>query len=125
MAPKTFPKSARLIRTADYRKVYAEGRRRNLGWAVAFVLANGKAESRVGLTVSGTLGGAVVRNRIKRRLRAAVRENLSLLAPGCDIVLHARSAALMEPFDKMAAALRKLFQSCASLAAAKTASRHA
>ncbi len=51
-------------------------------------------KARVGLTVTKKLGGAVVRNRIRRRLRAAVREVFSESAqPGTDYVLIARSAA--------------------------------
>lgn len=49
---------------------------------------------RVGLTVTKKLGGAVIRNRIRRRLRAAVREVFPQFAePGCDYVLIARVPA--------------------------------
>ncbi len=54
---------------------------------------NGSA-SRLGLTVTKKLGGAVIRNRIRRRLRAAAREVFPQdAAPGTDYVLIARKAA--------------------------------
>ena len=111
-----FPKSARLLRRADYRRVYSEGRRRNLDWLVAFLLPTGRADSRVGLTVPSALGGAVVRNRIKRRLREAVRRNQSAIGPGWDIVLQPRTAVLAQEFGTIHEAVRKLFEGCAQSA---------
>ena len=111
-----FPKSARLLRRADYRRVYSEGRRRNLDWLVAFLLPTGRTDSRVGLTVPSALGGAVVRNRIKRRLREAVRRNRSAIGPGWDIVLQPRPAVLAQEFGAIHEAVRKLFEGCAQSA---------
>jgi ribonuclease P protein component len=51
------------------------------------------AVARVGLTVSGKVGGAAVRNRVKRRLREAVRHELSAL-PAVDLVVVARASAV-------------------------------
>ncbi len=69
--------------------------------------------ARVGLTVTKKLGGAVVRNRIRRRLRAAVREIFpQFAAPGADYVLIARPAAYDRNFgallDDMKRALLRL-----------------
>jgi ribonuclease P protein component len=111
-----FPKSARLLRRADYRRVYSEGRRRNLDWLVAFLLPTGRADSRVGLTVPGALGGAVVRNRIKRRLREAVRQHRGAIGPGWDIVLQPRPTVLAQEFGTVQEAVRKLFEGCAQSA---------
>ena len=121
MKPHGFPKSARLLRRADYRKVYSEGRRRNLDWLVAFLLPTGRADSRVGLTVPASLGGAVVRNRIKRRLREAVRRNRSAIGPGWDIVLQPRAALLAQEFGTIHETVRRLFEGCA-LSAQRAAS---
>lgn len=104
-----FPKSARLLRTADYRKVYAEGRRRNLGLLVAFARANGERTSRIGITVSRALGGAVERNRLKRRLREVVRRHRAELGPGWDIVLQPRAAAKTAAFAELEEAIRSFF----------------
>jgi ribonuclease P protein component len=108
-----FQKRARLLRTTDYRKVYSDGRRRNLGWLVVFTLATGNSGSRVGLTVPGSFGGAVERNRVKRRLREAVRKNWSELGDGWDIILHPRPAARSLEFGEIEDTIRKFFQTCA------------
>ena len=116
MKQRGFPKSVRLLRTTDYRRVYAEGRRRNLEWLVAFSLATGRSGSRVGLTVPTSVGGAVTRNRIKRRLREAVRRNLGEIGPGWDIVLHPRAAAAALEFETIQQTVREFFRSCAASA---------
>jgi ribonuclease P protein component len=103
-----------LVRTSDYRKVYAEGRRRNLGVLLAFVRANGEQLSRVGMTVPRAFGGAVERNRVKRRLREAVRKQQAKLAAGWDIVLHPRAEAKTAQFRDLEAAIERLFVDLAS-----------
>lgn len=58
--------------------------------------------SRLGLTVTKKLGGAVIRNRIRRRLRAAAREVFpGNAAPGTDYVLVARKAAYDRNYDAL------------------------
>ena len=116
-----FSKSARLLRTADYRSVYSEGRRRNLDWLVAFTLATGKPGSRGGLAVPASFGNAVQRNRVKRRLREAVRRNWSELEPGWDIVLRPRPEALSLEFGKIEETLRRFFESCGRSASERQA----
>ena len=108
-----FPKRARLLRSKDFRKVYAEGRRRSLDGMVAFSLATGNPFSRVGFTVPAAFGPAVDRNRIKRRLREAARKQWAELAPGWDIVLNPRRTSLALESPQIEATIRKLFQSCA------------
>ena len=108
-----FPKSAHLLRSADFRKVYADGRRRNLDWLVSFSVATRNQSSRVGFTVPAAFGPAVDRNRIKRRLREAVRKHWAELGPGWDIVLNPRRTALALEFPRIEETVRKLFRSCA------------
>ena len=109
------PKQVRLLRTAEYRKVYSQGRRRSLDFLVVFFLANGKSVSRIGLTVPRSLGGAVERNLLKRRLREAVRRHLSELGPGWDIIMNPRLSAKKVKFATMEETVRKFFLSCARL----------
>lgn len=54
---------------------------------------------RVGFTVTKKIGNAVVRNRIKRRLRALSERESAAFAPGTDYVIVARRAALTAPFE--------------------------
>lgn len=112
-----FPKSAHLRSSADFRKVYAEGRRHNLEWVVAFTRPNGNRASRIGFTIPAVFGPAVTRNRMRRRLREAARRNWAELGPGWDIVLNPRRAALQMQFARLEEGLRRLFQSCARAAA--------
>ena len=105
-----FPKSAHLLRPPDFRKVYDEGRRRNLDWLVVFSLTTGDRPSRVGLTVPAAFGPAVDRNRVKRVLREAVRKNLAELGLGWDIVMNPRKKALDLDTVAIERAIGELFQ---------------
>lgn len=87
----SFPKECRLRRRPDFLAVRDQGSSFAEG-PLAASYRPGGAQLRVGLTVSSKVGGAVVRNRVKRRLREAVRHELAALPPG-DLVLVARSSA--------------------------------
>jgi ribonuclease P protein component len=112
----TFPKSCRILRSADFRVVYDRGIRVSgplfaaFCWARPELLEN--ATARLGLTAPKALGGAVVRNRIKRRLREAFRRHRAELGPQWDIVLNPRRAALTAPFAELERALRKVIEKC-------------
>ena len=64
---------------------------------------------RVGLTAGRVLGKAVERNRIKRRMREAVRLNLALLTRDVDVVLHPRKTVLTAEFDRLLGEVSKIF----------------
>ena len=80
-AANRFPRSARLLRHADFERVYKQGRRHFSASLTVFYLQRPETEAarsatsgpRIGFTVGRALGGAVQRNRMKRRLREAVR----------------------------------------------------
>lgn len=105
-----FPKSARLLKRKDFRLVYDTGTPyRNAGFHL-FVLrrATRREEpclsTRIGLTTTRSLGGAVARNRLRRWAREAFRPRRGRLAPGCDLVLnfHRRLAkAPRREFDRL------------------------
>lgn len=67
-----------------------------------------EAPTRIGFSVSKRVGDAVTRNRVKRRLREAVRRTLADLPPGWDIVLVARSAAATADYTTLDATVREL-----------------
>ena len=92
------PRASRLVRRAEYNAVYREGRRRAGREFTVFLRPNGLAHSRFGWSIKKALGGAVRRNRIRRRLREIVRLNRQEIAPGWDIVTHPRSAVATAGF---------------------------
>ena len=64
------------------------------GYLVLYARRNRLGENRVGITVSKKLGHAVVRNRVRRRLREIYRLNEEKFAPGWDIVVVARTKSV-------------------------------
>lgn len=68
--------------------------------------------ARIGFTLPRAVGKSVVRNRIKRRLREAVRLRLEQLNPQWDIVLNPRRRAQNAPFAELLKEVEKLFQWC-------------
>ena len=109
----------RLRKHADYQRVYKAGRKQ-FGRQMAYFFALRDAEAversettgpRVGLTVPKALGKAVVRNRIKRRLREAVRSALPLLAAPVDVVLHPKRSVLDADFAVIEREVQTIFRS--------------
>jgi len=84
-----FPKTARLLKARDYRRVYDAGRRKAGRFLQVFYCSNQLGNSRFGIAVSKRFGNAVRRNLIKRRIREGVRRYKSSLE-GWDIVVHPR-----------------------------------
>jgi len=99
---QSFPRDARLLKHADFQAVYKQGRKHFSGNMTAFYRENDRpAGPRVGLTIGKVLGGAVVRNRIRRRMRALVRQHLNELARPLDLVLHPRKSVLTLKFVQL------------------------
>jgi ribonuclease P protein component len=67
---------------------------------------------RVGFTCPRALGGAVIRNRIRRRVREAVRPRLALAGAGWEIVINPRLRVLTAPFPQIEREIEKLLQRC-------------
>jgi ribonuclease P protein component len=97
-----------LVRRAEYDAVYREGRRRSSREFTLFLRPNGLDRSRFGWSIKKALGGAVRRNRIRRRLREIVRLHRREISPGWDIVIHPRSSAATAEFSALAGELLRL-----------------
>jgi ribonuclease P protein component len=109
-AGASFPRSARLLKHSDFDRVYKQGRRHFSSHLTVFYLRQAASDSpesklpdrgpRVGFTVGKVLGGAVQRNRIKRRLREAVRQRRMVLtgAGAVDVVINPKKSVLTLEF---------------------------
>jgi ribonuclease P protein component len=81
----------RLSRSADFERVYRQGRSHANRWLVLYAFPRGgDEEPRLGLSVSRKVGGAVDRNRVKRLLREAFAQRSGPVPAGHDVVLVAR-----------------------------------
>ena len=101
----------RLGRRSEYQAVYHSGQRRSSQQFIVFFRSNGGEHSRFGISVKKALGGAVVRNRIKRRIREILRLSQSEIPSGWDIVIHPRSTVARAEFASLQAELLRLLRS--------------
>jgi ribonuclease P protein component len=96
----------RLRTSAEFSRVRELGGR---GWAhrslVLYAAANNLDSVRVGITVSRRVGKAVVRNRVRRRLREAMRARLARVRTGQDVLLMARPSAAQASWTELNAAV--------------------
>jgi ribonuclease P protein component len=111
----------RLTRHADYQRVYKGSRKQHSRQMAYFVLprpaedASGNkptpiAAPRIGLTVGKVMGKAVDRNRMKRRLREAIRTQISTLKLPVDVVLHPRRTVLALPMPELQQEIAYIFR---------------
>ncbi len=107
----TFPREARLVRKADFDAVYRAGKRRSSSHFIVFFRTNEQPQSRFGFSIKKTLGGAVVRNRIRRRLREMVRCHRLEIPAGWDVVIHPKSTVASAKFAALTADLLRLLKS--------------
>ena len=84
-----------------FRRLYHKGKSAANKYLVIYCRRNGSEENRIGYTISAKLGHAVVRNRVRRRLREIYRLNESKFQPGWDLVVVARSRAVDAPYQKL------------------------
>lgn len=96
-------------RRADYLRCYREGRRLHGGLATLHIAPNREGRARLGMTASRKVGGAVVRQRLKRRVREVYRrwEGRGRL-PAADLVVHLKPAAAAASFGELEAELERL-----------------
>jgi ribonuclease P protein component len=106
-----FPREARLVRRGEFDAVYRAGKRRSSSHFTVFFRANQLPVSRFGFSIKKALGGAVVRNRIRRRIREIVRCHRMEIPAGWDIVIHPKSSVARAEFVELTADLVRLMKS--------------
>jgi len=120
--PKTAQRQSlaavRLRKHADYQRAYAAGRKRqsaSMSWFLcpqtpAYEGAALPAGPRVGLTAGKVVGKSHERNRIKRRMREALRRHVELFPAGFDLILHPRRTVMTLEFTKLEAEIVRILQ---------------
>jgi ribonuclease P protein component len=112
-ARETFPKALRLLKRSEFRRVYERGERRSAPLGVVFYCSNGLSRTRLGITAPGRLGGAVLRNRVKRRVREVFRRNRTKIPAGWDIVVNPRPPMATVPYERLERELLRLLPTAA------------
>ncbi|MBK5290183.1 MAG: ribonuclease P protein component [Acidobacteriia bacterium] len=112
-----FPKSTRLLKRSDFRRVYDHGQRLGNSMFAVFFLRRetgpeAAPEPRIGFTVPKAVGKSVERNRIRRRMREAIRLELWRLDSGVDLVFHPRRLVLDAAFDQLRRQVERAFTKC-------------
>lgn len=107
---RRFPRTHRLTARKQFLEVYDRGRRASSSSFVLFALPNGLGHCRIGLTVTRKTGGAVTRNRVKRRLREIYRTNRELFDEPFDLVVNARPSIKERSFDELERELLRTYR---------------
>ena len=109
LTPERFPKSARLRRRGEFLRVQDGGRKIHTDSFLVFVLPQREpGPMRIGITASRKLGGAVVRNRVKRLVREAFRRHKLLFPAGLDVAFIAKKNAVEVEYDQVVREIEKL-----------------
>jgi ribonuclease P protein component len=110
-----FGKDRRVRKRKEYRLVYDTGRKQTRRCFAAFCLQRGDAEAtRVGFTTPRALGKANQRNRIRRRLREAVRLSYHRLPVGWSLVFNPRRVVTEVSFSELLAEVEEVLDRCAA-----------
>ncbi|MFO7536436.1 MAG: ribonuclease P protein component [Chloroflexota bacterium] len=100
----------RLRRAADIAHVRQEGTAWRHPLLVLLACPNGRSYSRFGFVTSRRIGPAVVRNRVKRRLREVVRQQVDDMTPGWDCLFIARTPIATAKYRVVETAVNQLLQ---------------
>ena len=98
------------MQRGDFDAVYRAGKRFSSSHFTVFVRRNELALNRFGFSIKKALGGAVVRNRIRRRLREIVRCHRQEIPTGWDFVIHPKSSVAQAPFAAIAEDLLRMLK---------------
>lgn len=94
-------KEGRITTSRDFRRVYRYGNKKSGRFLKLYYLVNKYGNTRFGYSISKKVGKAVIRNRLKRRLRAICQQHLAFFQPGIDVVLVARERAVDASYGEL------------------------
>src|SRR5271165_4075224 len=101
----------RLLRHADFERVYKRGRRHFAAHMTVFYRLREQGEGlRIGFTVGKVLGGAVERNRMKRRLREAARLHWPEVRVPVDVVINPKRSMRTTEFSEVGNEISRAFE---------------
>ncbi|MEW6107941.1 MAG: ribonuclease P protein component [Nitrospirota bacterium] len=100
-------------KNGDFKKVFEQGSKFSSKYLVIYARPNRLTYSRLGLSVSKKIGNAVTRNRIKRRLREAIRKQLMDKPVRYDFVVVARRSSVEAEFSDLKNNIFKFFSGLA------------
>jgi ribonuclease P protein component len=99
----SFPKASRLLKNSRFRAVLAKRMSIRDDLLIVYACENGLDYPRLGVSIGKSCGKAVVRNRLKRLIREAFRQNQRLIAPGFDYVVSMSPQWVRQVGDKAGA----------------------
>ncbi len=102
------------MRRDDFDSVYRAGNRRSSSHFTVFIRPNELPQSRFGFSIKKALGNAVVRNRMRRRMREVVRGHRREIPAGWDIVIHPKGTVEHAELPVLAVDLLRLLQRATS-----------
>ncbi len=100
----------RLTRSTDFKRVRRLGKSYAHPLVVLIVTPNQTAGVRIGVAAGRSVGGAVVRNRAKRRIRACVDGYLPKITPGWDLIFLARQPIREASYDQIQEGIDRLLK---------------
>ena len=102
--------TASLKKNHEFKRLYNKGKNAASKCVVVYQRRNGSSQNRLGITVSTKLGGAVQRNRIRRRLKEIYRLNEKSVSAGYDIVIVARMRSRFAEYKELESSVLSLFK---------------
>ena len=99
-----------LNKNHEFKRLYNKGKSAASQCVVVYCRRTGRNENRIGFTVSTKIGGAVQRNRVRRRLKEIYRLNEEKLSHGYDIVIVARVRSRYIGYHEMESSVLSLFR---------------
>ena len=98
-----FPRSVRIVRSSDYQALYKTGYKIYSSHFVLFSRRNALGHCRLGITASRKVGGAVLRNRVKRLFREIFRRSFNRIPNRFDMVINAKSGCYGVHYEDLCA----------------------